>query len=124
MIFLNVNNNKNKNNNKKKLNKKIKKLKFNIKYLKEIKKLQKTIPNWNNLFSKKLNNENRLEQWIRLRIFGNSLIEKYSWAIPDNNTLNIIKEFSPLIELGAGNGYWARYLFYLYYLFYNLKFKL
>lgn len=82
-------------------------IKFKNNYLKEIKNIKKSIPNWNNLFSDNITDEDRLQQWIRLRIFGNSLMSKYSWAIPDDNSLNIIKEFSPLIELGAGNGYWS-----------------
>ena len=51
-----------------------------------------------------------MEQLIRLRIIGENLVSKYSWAIPDQKALDIIKNFSPIIELGAGNGYWCSLL--------------
>lgn len=38
------------------------------------------------------------------------LVFKYSWAIPNNEALKTIKEYSPVIELGAGSGYWAHLL--------------
>jgi hypothetical protein len=38
------------------------------------------------------------------------LILKYSWAIPNLEALNEIKSFSPIFELGAGSGYWAKLL--------------
>jgi hypothetical protein len=35
------------------------------------------------------------------------LIWAYSWAIPNEEAIAALKELSPLIELGAGTGYWA-----------------
>ena len=35
------------------------------------------------------------------------LIWAYSWAIPTSEAIFKIKEYAPLIELGAGTGYWA-----------------
>lgn len=35
------------------------------------------------------------------------LAEKYAWAVPDDNVIHICKQFSPLVEIGAGKGYWA-----------------
>lgn len=35
------------------------------------------------------------------------LIKKYAFAVPTYRLLSIIKELSPIIEIGAGNGYWA-----------------
>ncbi len=35
------------------------------------------------------------------------LIAKYSWAIPDREAIELIVKYSPLVEVGAGNGYWA-----------------
>lgn len=80
------------------------------KYLKEIKALRKTIPNWDNLFSEDVSDEHRLSQWIRLKICGESMVSKYAWAVPDEKSLNVIEHFQPLIEIGAGQGYWARYM--------------
>ena len=31
----------------------------------------------------------------------------YSWAIPNQEALECIAEFGPILEVGAGNGYWA-----------------
>lgn len=31
----------------------------------------------------------------------------YSWAIPTEEALECITEFGPILEVGAGNGYWA-----------------
>lgn len=40
------------------------------------------------------------------------LVRKFSWAIPDDDALDIIRKHSPqgLVELGAGKGYWASLL--------------
>jgi hypothetical protein len=35
------------------------------------------------------------------------LIWAYSWAIPNSEAIEALKELSPLIEIGAGTGYWA-----------------
>jgi len=35
------------------------------------------------------------------------LVHKYSWAIPNNEALNIIAKYAPIVEIGAGLGYWA-----------------
>lgn len=33
---------------------------------------------------------------------------RYAWAIPNEEAIKTIIKYSPLIEIGAGNGYWAR----------------
>ena len=78
-------------------------------YLREVKKLKKTIPNWDNLYSK-VAKESFREQAIRLRVLGGPLAEKYSWAIPDARSLRVLQHFSPLVEMGAGKGYWTKLL--------------
>ena len=35
------------------------------------------------------------------------LTQKYSWALPDAAVLQAIAEHSPIVEIGAGTGYWA-----------------
>lgn len=35
------------------------------------------------------------------------LTKKYAWAIPVPEALAMLKKYSPLIEIGAGKGYWA-----------------
>jgi hypothetical protein len=46
----------------------------------------------------------------RLTDLRTLLAEKYSWGIPNNQALNEIGKYSPLVEVGAGLGYWARLL--------------
>lgn len=37
-------------------------------------------------------------------------VHKYSFAIPDEDSLNLIAKYSPILEIGAGTGYWAKLL--------------
>lgn len=32
---------------------------------------------------------------------------RFSWAIPDERAIRILHHFSPVVEIGAGDGYWA-----------------
>jgi len=41
--------------------------------------------------------------WMERR----SMIKVYSWAIPNDKAITLLRHFSPLIEIGAGTGYWA-----------------
>lgn len=38
------------------------------------------------------------------------LVGVYAWAVPDDEVLRAIAEWSPIIEIGAGTGYWAALL--------------
>jgi len=38
------------------------------------------------------------------------LVRKYSWAIPNAEALDTIASFGPIVEMGAGTGYWAALL--------------
>ena len=35
------------------------------------------------------------------------LVEKYAWAIPNTEVIQRLRDMSPLVEMGAGSGYWA-----------------
>lgn len=35
------------------------------------------------------------------------LTEKYAWAIPTREIVEYVASLSPIVEIGAGNGYWA-----------------
>ena len=35
-------------------------------------------------------------------------IRKFSWAIPSDEAIQTIVEHSPIVEMGAGTGYWAK----------------
>lgn len=37
-----------------------------------------------------------------------ALVAKYAWAIPNDNAIQVLAGMGPIIEMGAGNGYWAR----------------
>jgi hypothetical protein len=34
-------------------------------------------------------------------------VSNYAWAIPDRQAIKTLKELAPLVEIGAGTGYWA-----------------
>jgi len=56
-----------------------------------------------------------LEQFMVLDRFEGfkkrrELCAKYAWAIPNDAALEIIRKHAPLIEIGAGKGYWASLL--------------
>jgi hypothetical protein len=38
------------------------------------------------------------------------LVAQYSWAIPNDEALDVLTTLAPLIEIGAGTGYWAHLL--------------
>lgn len=35
------------------------------------------------------------------------MVRKYAWAIPNNAAIKELVKLSPLVEVGAGNGYWG-----------------
>jgi len=37
-------------------------------------------------------------------------MDSYAWAIPDDRALKAVKACAPIVEMGAGAGYWARLL--------------
>ena len=57
--------------------------------------------------NKVLPEASRKSLWRKLDDTLLPLIEEYAWACPDDKSLQIIKHFSPIIEIGSGNGYWA-----------------
>jgi hypothetical protein len=34
------------------------------------------------------------------------LVKKYSWAIPNDKAIKTVTRFSPIVDIGAGTGYW------------------
>jgi hypothetical protein len=38
------------------------------------------------------------------------MCQAYSWAIPDEEAIRTLAQFSPLVEIGAGRGYWTALL--------------
>ena len=39
--------------------------------------------------------------------YRDEYVKKYAWAVPDHQALGVISQYSPLIEIGAGTGYWG-----------------
>lgn len=37
-----------------------------------------------------------------------ALVAKYAWAIPNDNAIQLLAGMGPILEMGAGNGYWAK----------------
>ena len=91
-----------------------KRRKFSLKlsgaYEKEFRQLQKSIETTPFSSFYVVPEEERLEAWPRVDVIGSALTDKYSWAVPDLKAIKVIAFFSPLIEIGAGNGYWAKLL--------------
>lgn len=40
--------------------------------------------------------------------YRDTLVAKYAWAIPNENAIRLLAGMGPIIEMGAGNGYWAK----------------
>lgn len=55
--------------------------------------------------------DQRSEIWAKQAEVGEDLINRFSWAIPNDRLLNILEHFSPLVEIGSGaNAYIANLL--------------
>jgi hypothetical protein len=44
---------------------------------------------------------------ISRRTVRDRLVRTYSWAIPDDRAIRTLLDHAPLVEIGAGTGYWA-----------------
>jgi len=75
-------------------------------YFEELQALKDTIPEWNHFFQGD-GDDSRGNNWVRLDVMGSALVEKYAWCCPDERALKILTQYAPLIEIGAGKGYWA-----------------
>ena len=50
----------------------------------------------------------RGELWMQQADLGQDLVNAYSWATPDDRALRVLKHFAPMVEIGAGQGYWCQ----------------
>jgi hypothetical protein len=65
----------------------------------------------NEFFSSDITPERRAELWMQQADLGESLVNDYAWATPNDTAIRICKEFGPLIEIGCGaNAYWCQVL--------------
>lgn len=46
------------------------------------------------------------DKWFHWEV-RDSLVKKYSWAIPNQEAIDYLVSLSPIVEMGAGTGYWA-----------------
>jgi putative endonuclease len=58
-------------------------------------------------FRQMLSNPGVMPKVVELR---DQLVSRYSWAVPTEEALRQIAELSPIVEMGAGTGYWATLL--------------
>lgn len=63
-----------------------------------------------NFFSaRQVDPDRRAQLWMDQAYLGESLVNRYSWATPDDRALRILKHFSPIVEIGCGaQAYWCR----------------
>jgi len=62
-------------------------------------------------FSPKISSDRRAKLWMEQADIGEELINQYAWATPNSTAIRIMKEFTPLVEIGCGsNAYWCRTL--------------
>jgi len=55
--------------------------------------------------------ERRAEIWMDQAEVGEDLVNKYAWATPTKECLQIFQHFSPIVEIGCGsNAYWAKFM--------------
>ena len=75
-------------------------------YQREMAKIADQIPSFGDAFFS-TSVEDRTQRWNEMDNLWDPLCAKYAWACPDNRALKVLCHFSPLIEIGAGKGYWA-----------------
>lgn len=52
-----------------------------------------------------LNSERK--EWFQISDAREAMVKDYAWAIPNDAAIKLLVEYSPIVELGAGSGYWA-----------------
>lgn len=51
--------------------------------------------------------KNKIDAEMRAYTKRQTYCNEYAWAIPTDKVIDKIAKYSPLVELGAGTGYWA-----------------
>ena len=59
---------------------------------------------------KNMNAANTFERWPSWQAnrVRQEMVRRYAWAVPNDQAIQAIVERSPIIEIGAGRGYWAK----------------
>lgn len=50
------------------------------------------------------------DRYIETLTQREELVKEYAWAIPNREAIETIARYGPILEVGAGNGYWAHLL--------------
>lgn len=87
----------------------VKKATSGASYHEEVRKLKASVPLWDGLLQENIEGS-RGEVWDEVQRSSEELCHRFAWAIPDERALKVLAHFSPLVEIGAGKGYWARLL--------------
>lgn len=61
----------------------------------------------NRIFDPKIDDERRA---TLLNYLNLTAAEKYAWAVPDERAIRILCDYAPVVEIGAGRGYWGSML--------------
>jgi hypothetical protein len=85
---------------------------FSNLYLKEI---EQKLPDFYEIYSnydysnflENLEKGEKLGSTFQSYLVRQELVNKYSWAIPNEEAIQTLVDYSPIIEVGAGTGYWA-----------------
>ena len=62
------------------------------------------------LLSASVEPERRAALWEMMSEPGDALRRRYAWAIPDERALRVLAHYGPVVEIGAGKGYWCALL--------------
>ena len=52
----------------------------------------------------------RIDSYAERQAVREEAILEYAFAVPDSRTLDVVAQHAPIVEMGAGTGYWARLL--------------
>jgi hypothetical protein len=83
-----------------------------IGYNKDMSSANPLFEEWRRLSAAKIpRGEGRSRKWFewlhQMRQERDVLVGRYSWAVPTNRAIGRLARLGPLVEIGAGNGYWA-----------------
>jgi hypothetical protein len=49
----------------------------------------------------------RVDYTVQMIMRREEMVKKYSWALPTEEALETLRTLQPIVEIGAGTGYWA-----------------
>ncbi|GMH77088.1 hypothetical protein TrST_g4095 [Triparma strigata] len=79
-------------------------------FLNEFNAARQSVPNLESIFAPTTDADTRAEQWTKMCDMGEELVNKYAWAVPSQEAMDICKKLEPIVEVGAGQGYWGEVL--------------